>query len=265
MSAPSFDELYEKARISTPVLNPKFWSGMNMRTEVREKLLGIAKDFVDGLKMSSLKLEDIVLTGSSANFNWHPGSDLDLHMLVDLRKVHDCDPDITREYFADEGLIWNEHHMIFIRGHEVEVYIQDISDPHYATGVFSVQKNKWLQKPEVVKDTPDPSAVRPKSDRMKSRIDRALGLAQANPKRGYNALQKMRDKIRNMRKTALATDGEHAVENLVFKKLRRDGYLDKLRLGARSTYDQLMSLSEHTLAEELGVTIAEMEGWSGST
>ena len=40
--------------------------------------------------------------------------------------------------------------------------------------------------------------------------------------------EKLKDKLRDMRSSAIQRGGEFAVENLVFKELRNRGYLDKM-------------------------------------
>ena len=42
------------------------------------------------------------------------------------------------------------------------------------------------------------------------------------------AFEKLKDKLRDMRSSAIQRGGEFAVENLVFKELRNRGYLDKM-------------------------------------
>jgi hypothetical protein len=47
-----------------------------------------------------------------------------------------------------------------------------------------------------------------------------------------------------MRKCGLEKGGEFSVENLAFKVLRRNGYLEKLSNIKTKSYDKLMSLEE---------------------
>jgi hypothetical protein len=54
--------------------------------------------------------------------------------------------------------------------------------------------------------------------------------------------EKIKLKIRKMRKTGLETLGAYSVENLAFKVLRRNDYLEKLSAAKREAYDSLHSL-----------------------
>ena len=47
-----------------------------------------------------------------------------------------------------------------------------------------------------------------------------------------------------MRKTGLETIGAYSVENLAFKVLRRNDYLEKLSNAKRKAYDKMLSLKE---------------------
>jgi hypothetical protein len=55
---------------------------------------------------------------------------------------------------------------------------------------------------------------------------------------------KIKQKIKKMRKTGLETIGAYSVENLAFKVLRRNDYLEKLSKAKRKAYDKMLSLKE---------------------
>ena len=71
-------------------LNPALWTEKGkLDPEVKSQLLLIAKDFMSELGISSTKVEDITLSGSNAAYSYTPFSDLDLHILVDYKKLPD--------------------------------------------------------------------------------------------------------------------------------------------------------------------------------
>jgi hypothetical protein len=49
-----------------------------------------------------------------------------------------------------------------------------------------------------------------------------------DPRDLHNHAEKVKSKIMKMRKEGLAERGEFSVENLVFKKLRNEGYIQNL-------------------------------------
>ena len=76
-----------KTLIPHKKLNTAIWKDRNLNSEAREKLLKIAHDFYVFLDIS-VPILDITLTGSLANFNYTPESDIDLHIIIDyLKKI----------------------------------------------------------------------------------------------------------------------------------------------------------------------------------
>jgi hypothetical protein len=55
-------------------------------------------------------------------------------------------------------------------------------------------------------------------------------------------LQRITDKLRHMRRSGLDRSGEFSVENLAFKVLRNQGYIDKLYQAHNHQQDQNLSL-----------------------
>jgi hypothetical protein len=49
-----------------------------------------------------------------------------------------------------------------------------------------------------------------------------------SPEEIYTLAVKLKNKILEMRKEGLSRSGEFSVENLVFKKLRNEGYIEKI-------------------------------------
>jgi hypothetical protein len=56
------------------------------------------------------------------------------------------------------------------------------------------------------------------------------------------AIQKIKDKIKRMRRSGLAKGGECSIENLTFKVLRRSGYIEELYNLNQIAYNQLRSI-----------------------
>ena len=128
-------------------LNPELWHDKSLIPEIREKLIKISAAFYDTLKIK-VAPEDVLLTGSSANYNYTPNSDIDLHILLNFKKIN-CELDFTKEYFLNKKSLWNNEHEITIKGKDVELYVQDVREPHKSTGIYSIMQNKWIVKPSV--------------------------------------------------------------------------------------------------------------------
>ena len=114
---------------------PNIWDGEELNSQVREALLLIAEEFYNTLDVSS-PLEDVRFTGSLANFNYTPKSDLDLHLIIDFSKV-DENSQLVKNYFDAKRVLWNKKHTIVVKGYEVEVYIENVGEKHISTGIYS--------------------------------------------------------------------------------------------------------------------------------
>ena len=60
-------------------------------------------------------------------------------------------------------------------------------------------------------------------------------------------IDKMKEKLKNFRQAGLERAGELSVENLVFKVLRRNGYIEKLYTTATEDFDDSLSLKQENL------------------
>lgn len=211
-------------------LNPKVWQGDQMRPELRQKLLEIAKDFWNALKLE-VPVEDIQLTGSIANYNWTSASDFDVHVIIDFSKIDD-NVELVRKALDGQRFMWNQRHPVVIQGHDVELYAQDKNEQHVSSGLFSLLRNTWIVTPSYNPPQVDEKDVNEKVRVIKSEVSeikRRIKKASAEEaKELYDYLDRIKSKIMKDRKTGLAVSGEFSVENLVFKQLRRDGIIEEL-------------------------------------
>jgi predicted nucleotidyltransferase len=220
------DDFYKKE------LNPSFWKDDKFDPQIREKLLKIAKDFYEALKLTA-PIKDIQLTGSLANYNWTDKSDLDVHVLIDFNDVDD-NVELVKKALDGMRFIWNLRHNIKIKGFDVELYVQDIHEPHTASGLFSLLNNEWIRIPKYSPPDIDYKDVDKKYQGIISDILEMENLmatadfSSFSEEELYNHAQKLKKKIMDMRKEGLAREGEFSVENLVFKKLRNEGYIEKI-------------------------------------
>ena len=234
-------------------LNPKFWKGGKIDSRVRIALLSIADDFVDTLDVSWAEPKDVIITGSLANYNWsQKHSDVDLHILYDFKDV-DENVSLVKEYFDSKRRLWNdEHKNITIAGFQVELYVQDIHEPHASTGVYSLDKDEWLVRPNIKNFDLDydKDAVKEKVAEYMNKIDDLCdeyddSVADCDLSELHEKAEKLFDDIKNERRNGFEHGGgEYNVGNLIFKSLRRNGYIGKLSKIKTDTYDDLKSVDE---------------------
>ena len=224
-------------------LNPKiFDQNQKMYPEIRTRLLMIADDFFDTLELPWVDVTDITLTGSLANYNWSKFSDVDLHIIIDYKEV-DENESLVSEYLDVKKDIWNESHDIKIKGYDVELYVQDMNEPHVSTGVYSIMWNDWLVKPEKGSPKIDSKKVKQKASIIINSYDTVLESYYAGEyDKVIRKINTIRQKIKKMRQTGLDREGEYSYENITFKVLRRVGLLDKLADLETLAYDKSLSM-----------------------
>ena len=127
-------------------LSVKLWEEDKLKPKVREQLLEISDAFIEYLGIS-IDVIDMTFTGSYANFNYTPYSDIDLHIIVDPESINK-DIDLVAEFLKAKRQFWNDRHDIRVLNIEVELYAQDINEEHASSGVYSVKNDEWINKPD---------------------------------------------------------------------------------------------------------------------
>lgn len=231
-------------------LNPKIWVKGSLNSRVRLRLLDIADDFINTLPINHSLVDDIILTGSLANYNWSRYSDFDLHILIDFKSV-DKRTELVKDYFDTKKKEWNsDHENLKIYGFPVEIYVQDTNEVHTASGIYSIEKNKWIVKPEknsIKAIKLDKFFIKNKTlkliqviSSLKDEIehtddDAKLRILSKNVKNVF-------DKIKGSRKDGLKKSGEMNPYNIIYKLLRRLGYISILLDLKAKTYDKINSI-----------------------
>ena len=231
-------------------LYPKFWDTetKKLNKNISVKLKQIAEAFVAGFEYP-LKIKDIILTGSIANYNWTQYSDVDLHVLVDFSEIPDEYMEAFRDYFDAKKQVWNKTHNISILGHEVELYIQDSNEPHYSTGVYSIMNDKWNTEPTFTKQDIEYEQVSEKTEYFIDQINKISQLfANKDFQKAKTGADNIRQKIKKYRQAGLEDEGEYSTENLVFKMLRNGGYLETLSNLKVQSADKQMGIEEEILS-----------------
>jgi len=238
-------------------LNPTIWQNDKLRPEVKDKLIDVAQAFLESIEID-VDVEDITFTGSLANFNYTPYSDIDLHILTDLDS-YKYDKEVLKDYFKAKKTVWNSSHEIKIKGFDVEVYIQDINEEHHSTGVYSIKNDDWLVHPSKSKPV-DRHAIMAKVKTMKDAIEHAL-----SDNCDLECAEIAKEKILKARAAGLERAGEFSVENLAFKELRRSGDIDRLIKGVIEKKDKELSLSQETFKNFFGMPgiLAKKDGSRG--
>ena len=232
-------------------LNSKLWEGFEIDSEIRENLLKIGQDFFETIDIEC-EVKDIALCGSLCNYNWSEKySDYDLHIIIDYKDIDD-NLELVEKFCDYAKKQWNMQHDITLKGYEVEVAIQDEKDLKTAIssgrmgGVFSLMNNKWIKKPEKVEFIPDEKILEKKATAIMDVVDEIESEVDEDK---YSTFKEKIDsiwkKIKKQRQSGLEEGGEYSVGNLLFKLLRRNGYVSKIMELKKYAYDkQFESINE---------------------
>jgi len=253
-----FDRLYEDVVVSIggdreedllafdiqPELNPKLWNeDEEVRPGIKGALMDIVEEFMEGLDLD-LDIKDVIVTGSIANYNWSKFSDIDLHILLDFAEIND-DKEMVKKFFDAVRSNWNKLHNITVKGHEVEIYVQDEKEPHISTGVYSLDEDRWLVKPKKIRPQIDRHTALKKMRHISREIEKlSLIHDRQDYDKSFALAERLKEKIKKMRQSGLERAGIYSPENLAFKMLRRSGDIEQLFAVFTDAYDKLHSVEQ---------------------
>lgn len=237
-------KINEKRVLYKKELCQDIWEDKELLERIRIKLIKIARDFFDGLELET-EIIDIHLTGSLANYNYTESSDIDVHIIIDFKDLSN-DIEIVKMAVDGQRFMWNTRHNIIIKGHNVELYIQDKLEEHKSSGIYSLLFDEWIIRPKYDPPNIDNEDVKIKYDARCNDIHRLEKISKTNlqpieSEEYYNKAKDLKSRIMKSRKLGLTEDGEFSIENLVFKKLRREGKIKKLIDTISRLYDKIYS------------------------
>lgn len=245
-------------------LNPQLWDNFSLKESVREKLLNIANEYLNVIK-GNFTVYDIILTGSLASYNWSKYSDIDLHIIIDYNELKCEDPYLIKDYLKLLSKEWNRNYNIGLYGYEVEIFLENKNDDReHVNGVYSIQKNKWIKRPEKKDIEIDEKLIEEKTIVIMSEIDeieKAYNKSTDDTQDLKDRLDKIWKKVKKSRRDGISSpDGEYSVGNLIFKYLRRNGYLEKIIDLKRKLIEDKYSLKNESILGGIIIGILTLTG-----
>ena len=190
-----------------------------MLPEIRQRLIEIADLFVESMKDNNIpiKVYDYWLVGSNAAYNYNKDSDIDIHIIVDMDIVQE--PYLLRLLYDYIKSSFSQKYDIMVKGHEVELYLEDIKTTAITNGIYSLKQDKWIKFPKAE----EPRLIEIEETPLFVQwLDRYEHLEDEE-------CEQFLDDLYVMRKISLANEGEFGDGNLIFKEFRNRGYLDDLK------------------------------------
>ena len=228
--------IVDSAVVFHDTLNPLLWNNEQLKPLIRLALLKIAKDFVAHIGVD-IKITDITISGSNAAYTYTPNSDLDLHILVDIPQRQEK---LYKQLFDAKKNQYNYLHNLRVKGIDVELYVQDSRETHHSAGIFSIKNNQWLSEPKVVRVRISDQDVQRKVNNYLAKIKAALDTDD------LDYIESVQISIKKLRQTGLDREGEFSIENLAFKVLRANGWIDRLREHKYNVQSEILSVENMT-------------------
>ena len=201
-------------------LNQQLFDQHLLREDVRRRLVEIADLFIEDIKEQSIPINviDYWLLGSNAAYNYGSKSDIDIHIIVNMEDLG-VDPYILQVLYDYVKSDFNSKYDIMVKGHEVELYIEDVRSGAVTNGIYSLKKDKWVKEP-IRTEIMSYDVI--ETDEYQEWYNRYLELKE-------NEIEDFINDLYLMRKESLAADGEWGTGNLVFKEFRNSGILQDLK------------------------------------
>ena len=109
-------------------------------------------------------------------------------------------------------------------------FITDFIEKPKDIGIYSILLNEWLVKPKKEDMEINYSRIQSKAKKWMKIIDGVIeNTEDGDIESAKKLIKKYSDKLNKYRVCGLQKGGEYSDENLVFKVLRRNGYLEKIR------------------------------------
>lgn len=218
------------------VLNPKLWDGMEMKPEVRKKLLAAVNAFLDFCFLP-VRPKDIILVGSQVNYTWTDESDIDINVIVDLH--HFKDPKLIKEFFDTKKKLYKRDHDIRILDIPMEI---TVDEKNGSDASYSLLNGEWVDQPKYQKPEFDGDKASDLADKWKDRI---LTLVK-DPDTKFKELVQLTRQIKGARADAVEdkdTTEFHPV-NIAYKHIRKQGLIDRLKNTMRKRVVKQLSLKK---------------------
>lgn len=228
-------------------LNPKlFTKEETLKDKVRDKMLEIVDEFLADLREQDIKIkvDDILFIGSNASYNYNKDSDIDLHILTNV-KATKYSSEVADALYSAYRSLFNKNLDIEFFGIPLEIFVETENSSRVSNGIYSVKKNNWIKKP-VAEDIPDYdiNALDKLVDDWENKCKDLINDIKADKLNNEDKVIKMLEDIYDKLRKKGITKGEYSVENLAFKELRNKGYLDKLKDYKNELISKRLSLEE---------------------
>ena len=212
-----------------------------LNPEVRQQVLKVADFWREKVNIPKSAVKRVDLVGSSVGYLYHQKSDLDIHLIVSMDKISECE-ELLRDYLRAEKKLFQLEYDVKINGIEAELYAEDEEDPRPSLQArYDATNDKWVTEPDrdrvpEINDRDIQTKAEIYIDRVEDVVDDGIT--------NIDVLNRLKERILNLRKLSLNKNGEFAQDNLVYKIVRGSGALDRLDRYMRGVESEDLSLNQ---------------------
>lgn len=231
-------------------MNENIWTDMTLNPKIRLQLLDIVDYFWDDMGLSWVKPSDYLLVGSICNYTWDKNSPIEVCIIVDFSKVGER-KDFVKEYFSTKEEEWRDNHgKLRILGSPIIIRMCDENEKLTFNGVYSLEKNKWVEEPTYDEKDNIKKEAKSKSLKLISKIDNLCDkFKKIDDKHKVEELQKDANAIvKELSRLKINTD--LSVDRYIYEILTATKYIDKIIGLYMDMFDRLHSLKK-TVNEEV--------------
>ena len=208
-------------------LNPRLWDNekKELLPEVKDKILDIVGKFEDTLTEDALDfvIDDVVIIGSNANYNYNEASDLDIHIIASSKP--DCNKKHLDKIYNAYKSMFNSKYEITINDVPVEIYVE-LDEPKARSGGIYSLENGWIKEPKQI-EIPEIDE-KEFEEQFSKWEDRYFDLVEKEDTTSDD-YDKLINDLYELRQDSIKDEGEFGMGNLVFKEMRNLGYLSDLK------------------------------------
>lgn len=216
--------LEEKLRLTLKYhdkLNPKLWTNDQLDDKVVKMLIKYAIKFAKFSHIPVERVHDVVITGGNCNYNYTKFSDIDVHLLCDVKGLND-------DHLYQKKVEWAKlHGDLQVAGYPLEFYASNEKEPFpRGQGFYSLMQDKWLVVPkhldkvDVLSDPAVLDKIEWNIKYIKNHLLKKAGTV--------DEIMDFKTKMWKGRSAGLQRGGEFSVENVIYKELRNRGLINKL-------------------------------------
>lgn len=239
---------YQKDSKLKKSLNTRIWNSDNsLKPEIKDQVEKVVEKFKEWLKefKIDIEVEDIILVGSNASYNYNSKSDLDIHIIVP-----EADENILKLYDSYKTL-FNKTYKITFNKIPVELYVHNDTEQLKSNSIYSIYKG-WIKEPnkEEIKNIDISGDLKVLLDEYKQLLEL----------KDVEKIKAFINKLYDMRKEAFSNEGDFAKGNLIFKEFRTKGYIKKLKDLQVKLESKSLSIGDVIKKESKGYVIYSKKG-----